>query len=370
MTPRPPIVLRLFARFIPADLREPIAGDLHEEYLALRARRGAGARDVLAVVDRPLRLALTFRWERAAHGRPLPPIGDEIAEHRADVGRTATGHRASACGCCGGSQGSPPSRVLALALGIGANTAIFSVVDAVLWRPLPYPRADRVMSLAEQRPRESRWFGPVAPADFFDWRRDSRSFSAMAAYSMRQPAGAYNLTGSGEPERVRPLEVSPAFLGVIGVTPAIGRDFRAEEETVGRHRVVAAQRRVVAPALWRRSVGRRAHRLLRWQDRSRSSACCRRISGGRRGPTSSCRLRSTTTIARCAPPTSSTSWPAARRRVAGAGAGGSADHRRTAVCEPIRRKTPTTPRTCGRCAMRWSATCGRRCSCCSARSRS
>ena len=56
--------------------------------------------------------------------------------------------------------------IFALALGIGATTAIFSVVDAVLWRPLPYPHADRVMSLAEQRPRESRWFGPVAPADY------------------------------------------------------------------------------------------------------------------------------------------------------------------------------------------------------------
>ena len=60
--------------------------------------------------------------------------------------------------------------IFALALGIGATTAIFSVVDAVLWRPLPYPHADRVMSLAEQRPRESRWFGAVAPADYFDWQ--------------------------------------------------------------------------------------------------------------------------------------------------------------------------------------------------------
>src|SRR3954471_11974363 len=106
--------------------------------------------------------------------------------------------------------------LLALAPGIGANTAIFSIVDAVLWRSLPYPRADRVMALAEQRPRESRWFGPVAPADYLDWRRDSRSFSAMAAYRLLPAGGAYNLTGSGEPERVRPLEVSPAFLTVIG----------------------------------------------------------------------------------------------------------------------------------------------------------
>src|SRR5262249_52775161 len=72
--------------------------------------------------------------------------------------------------------------LVALALGIGANTAIFSIVDAVLWRSLPYPDADRVMAIAEQRPREGRLYGPVAPADFFDWRRDSRSFAAMSAY--------------------------------------------------------------------------------------------------------------------------------------------------------------------------------------------
>ena len=140
--------------------------------------------------------------------------------------------------------------VFALALGIGATTAIFSVVDAVLWRPLPYPRADRVMSLGEQRPRESRWFGPIAPADFFDWHRDNQSFSALAAYTILGPAGAYNLTGDGEPERVRPLEVTPSFLGVIGVTPALGRDFRTEEATDGRNRVV-----VISDALWRRRFG-------------------------------------------------------------------------------------------------------------------
>ncbi len=137
--------------------------------------------------------------------------------------------------------------IFALALGIGATTAIFSVVDAVLWRPLPFPHADRVMSLAEQRPRESRWFGVVAPADYFDWQRDSRSFSAMAAYAAQSPSSAYNLTGEGEPERVRPLQATSQFLDVIGVRPALGRGFRGEEETVGRHRVV-----LLSDALWRR----------------------------------------------------------------------------------------------------------------------
>jgi putative ABC transport system permease protein len=126
---------------------------------------------------------------------------------------------------------------------------MFSLVDAVLWRPLPYVHADRIVSLAEQRPREGRWFGPIAPADFFDWRRDSRSFAAMAAYLI-PPSGAYSLTGAGEPERVAALQVSPAFLTVLGITPSLGRDFRADEDTVGRHRVA-----LVSDGLWRRRFG-------------------------------------------------------------------------------------------------------------------
>src|SRR6266550_5495401 len=197
MADRQPLVLRLFARFIPADLREPIAGDLHEEYLEMRRRLGAARADRW-LWRQSLRLALTFRVERAAHGRPLPPIAEELRGFghmwdglRQDIVFGARMLRRQ--------PGFTAVAVFALALGIGATTAIFSVVDAVLWRPLPYPRADRVMSLAEQRPRESRWFGPVAPADYFDWRRDSRSFAATAAYTIMSPSGAYNLTGSGEP---------------------------------------------------------------------------------------------------------------------------------------------------------------------------
>ena len=245
MNDQAPRVLRLFARFIPADLREPIAGDLHEEYLEMRERRGA-ARAGRWLWWQSLRLALTFRWERSAHGRPLPPIAEELRgfSHlwdglRQDITFGVRMLRRQ--------PGFTAVAIFALALGIGATTAIFSVVDAVLWRPLPYPRADRVMSLAEQRPRESRWFGVVAPADYFDWRRDSRSFQAMAASAVQSPSGAYNLTGEGEPERVRPLEVTSQFLDVLGVRPALGRGFRAEEEAVGRHRVV-----LLSDGLWRR----------------------------------------------------------------------------------------------------------------------
>jgi len=77
MTPGLPLALRLFARFVPADLREPIAGDLAEEYLEMRDRRGA-ARATLWLWGQAVRLAWTFRWERATRGRGLPPIGEEL----------------------------------------------------------------------------------------------------------------------------------------------------------------------------------------------------------------------------------------------------------------------------------------------------
>jgi putative ABC transport system permease protein len=248
MTPRPPFALRMLARWLPGDLRDPIAGDLAEEYLA-RRERGARTRATVWVWCQALRLAAVFRWERLVRVRGVPPIAEELRSVttmwdrlRQDVVFSVRMLRRQ--------PGFTSVALIALALGIGANTAIFSVVDGVLWRPLPFPGADRVMSLAEQRPRESRWFGPVSPADYFDWLRDSRSFSAMAAYSTTGPAGAFNLTGNGDPERVRPLEVAPAFLGVIGVMPALGRDLRAEEATLGRHRVV-----LLSDGLWRRRFG-------------------------------------------------------------------------------------------------------------------
>jgi len=237
-------------RLLPRDLGEPVAGDLLEEYEHVRGRRGA-AGAWLWVWWQAIRLGAAFRWERAAHRRGVPPIAEELRsvtsmwdKLRQDVVFSARLLRRE--------PGFTAVALLALALGIGGSTAIFSVVDSALWRPLPYSRADRIMSLAEQRPREGRWFGPIAPADFFDWRRDTGAFSALAAY-MSYPLGnprAYNLTGTGDPERVRVLEASPAFLRILGLSPVLGRDFRPDEETVGRHRVA-----LVADPLWRRRFG-------------------------------------------------------------------------------------------------------------------
>jgi hypothetical protein len=234
----------LVLRLLPADLRDPVAGDIEEEWAA-RARRDGRLRATVWAWATALRLAVAFRWERVVHGRGLPPLGENDRPAagwwdslRRDVAFSLRMLRRQ------------PSftlvAVAALALGIGANTAIFSVVDAVLWRPLPYADADRIMSLAEQRPREGRMYGAVSPADFFDWRRDATSFAAMAAFN----EGATNLTGTGEPERIRTLAVSPGFLDALGLPPAMGRNFRLEEENDGRDRVV-----LLTDAFWRRAFG-------------------------------------------------------------------------------------------------------------------
>jgi len=244
VTPHQPRVLRLFARFVPGDLREPIAGDLHEEYLRMRARRGAALATAWLWWN-AARVAVIFRWERTAHGRPLPPIGNELRGF-ASMWDTLRQDIVFGARMLWRQPGFTVVAVLALALGIGANTAIFSLVDAVLWRPLPYADPSAIVSVSEQRPREGRLFGPISPADFYDWRRDSQSFSSFAAYSDT----ALNITGTGEPERLRVLSVSPGFLDVLGVAPARGADFRPEEETFGRHRVA-----LLTDGFWRRRFG-------------------------------------------------------------------------------------------------------------------
>jgi putative ABC transport system permease protein len=240
----PPGVERLLRLGLPADQFEPIAGDLEEEYHA-RTRRDGALRATIAISMLAARLALTFGWEKSAYGRPLPPIAEE-APRRFTVLESMTQDVLFAARMLRRQPGFTIVIVLMLALGIGANTAIFGVVDAVLWRPLPYPNAHEVMALAEQRPREGRFYGPVAPADFFDWRRDARSFALMAAYQ----DAAINMTGAGEPERLNILRASPGFLDVLAVPPAQGRDFRPEEETDGRDRVV-----LLSDGLWRRRFG-------------------------------------------------------------------------------------------------------------------
>jgi putative ABC transport system permease protein len=144
------------------------------------------------------------------------------------------------------SPGATLTAVAALAIGIGANTAIFSVVDAVLLRPLPFAEPDRLFMVWQNdtnRHTEREW---VSPANFLDWRRDSRAFSSLAAFS----ESGFNLTGSGEPERLDGQRVSASLFPLLGVGAALGRSFLSEEDQAGAARVV-----ILSDGLWRRRFG-------------------------------------------------------------------------------------------------------------------
>ncbi|HEY7611778.1 MAG TPA: ABC transporter permease [Gemmatimonadales bacterium] len=124
--------------------------------------------------------------------------------------------------------------VVTLALGIGANTALFSLADAALLRPLPYPTADRLVMLWETQLGAGKARERVSAANFLDWRRESRALDGMAAWT----DWGFALTGQGEPEELSSVRVSANLFHLLGATPALGRGFLPEEETAGRDRVV------------------------------------------------------------------------------------------------------------------------------------
>src|SRR6201984_3352452 len=133
--------------------------------------------------------------------------------------------------------------VLTLALGIGANTAIFSIVNAVLLRPLPYPDADRIMVLNESSGRGQDY--SVALPDYFDWQNDNTVFENLAATHKE----SRNLSGIAgrEPERISCASVTRNFFNIIGLPPEIGRTFSEDEDRVG-----APPDAVISDRLWRR----------------------------------------------------------------------------------------------------------------------
>ena len=138
---------------------------------------------------------------------------------------------------------------LTLALGIGATTAMFSIVDSVLLRPLPYPQPEDLVTLSEKQVSVSIR-GPASPANFYDWRDQSSAFSGLAAYA----SWSLNMTGTGSPERVKGALVTPEFFDVLGVQPAQGRTFLRDEDQPEKSDVA-----VVSSKLWERVFGPTAH---------------------------------------------------------------------------------------------------------------
>src|SRR4029078_6113803 len=134
--------------------------------------------------------------------------------------------------------------IVALALGIGANTAIFSVVNAVLLRPMPYDESERLLFLNEKSPVLDEM--SISYPNFLDWREHNQTFEKMGVSSR----ASYTLTGTGEAERIVTGQVSADLFSVLRVNPLLGRVFNNEEDKPGGTLVV-----VLSYALWQRRFG-------------------------------------------------------------------------------------------------------------------
>ncbi len=131
--------------------------------------------------------------------------------------------------------------ILTLALGIGANTALFSVVNGVLFKPLPYPHPEQLVWLAESKPNFAT--GSISFPNFRDWQKDNHTFSGMAVYRSYN----FNILGLGDAEQVRARFITSDFFSVLGVNPVVGRTFAPGEDDIGRSPIV-----MISETVWKR----------------------------------------------------------------------------------------------------------------------
>src|SRR5438309_5543790 len=133
--------------------------------------------------------------------------------------------------------------ILSLGLGVGANTAIFSIVKAMLLAPLPYPEGDRLVMVWEDVPRWDIRHNTPAPQNFLDWRSQNHVFESMAAF-VGGVFGDVALTGAGDPEQIHGAQVSSNFFRVLRVRPAFGTDFQENDDQAGARIVI------ISDSLW------------------------------------------------------------------------------------------------------------------------
>jgi putative ABC transport system permease protein len=136
--------------------------------------------------------------------------------------------------------------ILTLALGAGANTSIFSLINAVLLKPLPFAQSERLAMVWEDASATGSPRGQVSPANYVDWKAQQSVFDDMAALTWQ----GFDLTGDGEPERILAFGVTDNFFSLLGVQPAIGRDFSDEE-----HKPGAGKAAILSYGLWQRRYG-------------------------------------------------------------------------------------------------------------------
>jgi putative ABC transport system permease protein len=145
--------------------------------------------------------------------------------------------------------------ILALALGIGANTAVFTVVNGVLLRPMPFPEPERLHLVSYARQHGPFESGPsMLDSDYLEFRRQDQIFERLATFT----GNSFNLTGAGDPVHIPAANVTPDFFSVLQVIPAVGRAFLADEDQPGRDHVV-----LLSDKLWRNRFGGDSHILDR-----------------------------------------------------------------------------------------------------------
>jgi len=142
------------------------------------------------------------------------------------------------------SRGFTVVALLTLALGIGANTALFSIVNGVLLNPLPYPHPEQLVTIHESKPNFRT--GSISYPNFLDWQKDNHTFSAFAVH--RQTS--FDLIGLGDAEQVTAEFITPDFFSILGVHPVIGRDFSSSDDKVGAAPVV-----LISEGFWKRKFG-------------------------------------------------------------------------------------------------------------------
>jgi putative ABC transport system permease protein len=220
-------IVRAAAWLVPHDERS----EWRREWMAEAQARQSGMRMLAFALGAPVHAA----WLQKEQWRPDMVMADLRYGWRQLRGR----------------PGMAAAAVLTLAIGIGATTAIFSVVYGVLLKPLPYREPDRLVQLWETNPLRDWTEANVAPGNMISWRERSHSFDSMAWYFGNDARGAgtstLSLGGSGEPVRVTMMSVSTNFFSVLGASPALGRAFVDGEDVVGHQRVL-----VLSHAFWRR----------------------------------------------------------------------------------------------------------------------
>ena len=241
MPQSPRLARLLLARLVPAAEREFVIGDLEETFAAQIASGIDPARARQWYWRAALDIIRSFRRDRPATVAIPMPKGDSMArtiwrdlKYSVRLLRMKPGFSAVA--------------VLTLALGIGANTAIFTVTNAILLKPLPYSNPDELVVITENNLSRGWTSFSTAPANFQDWQTQSTAFSGIAAYGSR----SFNYTGAGAPERLRALTGTQGFLEMLGGTPIRGRGFGPDDFQPGKGNVV-----ILNHGFWQREFGGR-----------------------------------------------------------------------------------------------------------------